>query len=85
MDLFIRSGVLAVDVATKARINQRMIKSRIENSLLLVGSSLDRDFRQLVIPKTGTLGVCPVKIEAFHLRCQILLRVLQTGIGDAAL
>ena len=85
MDLFIRPGVLAIDVAAKARINQRMIKSRVENPLFLVGSSLDGDFRQLVIPKTDTLGMRPVKIEVFHLRRQILLRILQTGIRDTTL
>ena len=85
MDLFIRPEVFAVDIATQARVDQRMIKSRVENSLFLIGSSLDRNFRQLVIPKTDTLGMRPVKIKVFHLRRQIFFCVFQTGIRDAAL
>ena len=74
--------ILSVYILQYIGMNQQMIHSRIENGLLLLRPSLNKNTRQIVVPTFTRFGMYLFKILAFLFFIQIETGIFYTHKRD---
>ena len=81
----LHDGVLAVDVLQQIGVDERMVKTRVEDLALFARTALDTDAAQVVVPARTRLGAHGVEVLALLLGVEVHAGVLHRDERDAHL
>ena len=85
MNLAVGARIVAVDVGVDPWIDERMIHGGVENSFLILRTSLHGYAAESMNPKVVRLPACRVKIPGRYFCGEIGASVVDADIGNAGL
>src|ERR1700716_3871794 len=85
VDRVVETDVATVDIAEGRGVLQRVIQRGVESSQLAGCAAADLDTRQGVVPLLARGGPDRVQVPSRDFRAHVLLRTVDTDIGDGHL